>query len=410
MDKVLERSVLCSGGCLHLGGSKSETARALVLQALLPSLVLENASGSDDSVAMVKGLACKGQEVDIGYAGTAMRFLTAYFACRQGREVLLTGSGRMKERPIDVLVSALRSLGADISYVEREGFPPLYIKGVAVRGGEVRMEGGVSSQYASALLLIAPFLPEGLKLTLEGRVTSRPYLEMTVSLLQEVFGKRIASWKGNCIEVFPQEGELRGKGALRIESDWSSASYWYSFVALSDLGTELCLKYFKGDSYQGDRALVELYELLGVHTVFEGDGIRLRRVSAPRLEVLDLDLNATPDIAQTVAVTCLGLGIGCELWGLHTLKIKETDRLLALQTEMRKMGAKVEVSDDSLRLEAGAKLKSGVRIATYDDHRMAMAFTPLMLKVRLIIENSGVVSKSYPDFWEDVSKNVQLAE
>lgn len=398
MDKKLSKSVLISGKKIEISGSKSETNRLLLLQAIYPEIVMKNASESDDSEVMRKALQQQTGKIDIHHAGTAMRFLTAFFAVQEGKEVILTGSTRMKQRPIHILVQALQDLGAEILYLENEGYPPLHIKGKSLGIREVTMLANVSSQYISALLLIAPFLSKGLKIKLQGELTSVPYIKMTLSLLSEIGVS--SDFEGNTICVQPlkniQEKEVT------VESDWSSASYWYSFVALSDIGTYLKLSSYKESSLQGDSILSEIYTFFGVETIFSNNEIIIRKTKLAKDLIFKYDLRNAPDIAQTIVVTCFGLGLACEISGLHTLKIKETDRLEALKTELSKLGAKIKVSDKALFLESGGIIRQNVSIETYNDHRMAMAFTPLMLKTDIIISDSEVVSKSYPNFWKDV--------
>jgi len=383
---------------LQITGSKSETNRLLLLQALYPGISIENASQSDDSDAMQAALAGNGTVVDIHHAGTAMRFLTAYYAIQEGREVVLTGSPRMKERPIGVLVEALRTLGADIDYTENDGFPPLRIKGKKLKNNKVSIKADVSSQYITALLLIAAKLENGLEITLDGEITSLPYLQMTLSLLKGVGID--AGFDGTVIKVM-QTTDNYQPTTITVESDWSSASYFYSIVALSEEGTTVTLSSYKANSLQGDSALAEIFSQLGVVTEFNDTTIILRKQNL-KAETLNLELNSTPDIAQTIAVTCFGLGIGCHLTGLHTLKIKETDRLEALKTELEKLGAALAVTNDSLTLQSSVTIHKNIAIATYNDHRMAMAFAPLGSKVPIIINDAQVVSKSYPTFWDDL--------
>lgn len=397
---------------IKVTGSKSETNRLLLLQALFPTVSLENTSNSDDSEVMMKALAlnpapnpeASGQHpeiVDIHHAGTAMRFLTAYFATQENREVIITGSPRMKERPIKILVEALQQLGAEISYEENQGFPPIKIKGKKLSESKVSLPADVSSQYISALLLIAPKLENGLELTLEGKITSIPYIKMTLALLNEIGVETI--FEGNKIVVTSSAVEMP-KQKLIVESDWSSASYFYSIVALSEIGTEIKLSSYKENSLQGDSVLSKIYKNLGVETLFENNQIVLRRSFELNLQSQILDLNEAPDIAQTIAVTCFGLGIGCHLTGLHTLKIKETDRLEALRIELEKLGADITVTDDSLTLRISSVTERNVAINTYNDHRMAMAFAPLALITDIIINDAEVVSKSFPDFWNDLKQ------
>jgi len=382
---------------LNITGSKSETNRLLLLKALFPNITLANTSNSDDSEVMQKALAGNDEIVDIHHAGTAMRFLTAYFAVNEGREVVMTGSSRMQERPIKILVETLAQLGVEISYLKEEGYPPIKIKGKKVTASKVNLAANVSSQYISALLLVASKLENGLELTLEGEITSIPYIKMTLALLKDLDIK--TSFEGNVIKVYPKEA-VETKEMI-VESDWSSASYFFSLVALAD-AAKITLSSYKENSLQGDSELVSLYEKMGVKTTFENNKMTLEKVAGFNYQDVNFELNNTPDIAQTIVVTCLGLGIGCHLTGLHTLKIKETDRLEALRIELTKLGANISVTNDSLTLVPSQNINHNVHIATYNDHRMAMAFAPLAVKVPIIINDAEVVSKSYPDFWNDL--------
>ena len=398
MDISILKSKLHNHQNIQITGSKSESNRLLLLQALYPEISIDNISNSDDSVLMQKALSSDAEIVDIHHAGTAMRFLTAYFSIQEGREVTLTGSSRMKERPIKILVDALRMLGADITYLENDGFPPIKIVGKKLIENKVSLQANVSSQYISALLLIASRLENGLELNLEGKITSVPYIKMTLSLLNEVGVE--TSFVDNTIEVKPKTLNLKPQ-TLTVESDWSSASYFYSVIALSDIGTEITIASYKKESLQGDSVLAEIYQSFGVETYFNENSVRLVKANAVPTKDLNFHLSDAPDIAQTIAVTAFGLGEACDMTGLHTLKIKETDRLVALKTELEKLGAQVTITNDSLRLEASEIMNTDVLIATYKDHRMAMAFAPLGLKTSISIENADVVSKSYPQFWED---------
>jgi len=385
-------------GSLNITGSKSETNRLLLLQALYPGLTIENRSNSDDSVAMNHALTTDSNLIDIHHAGTAMRFLTAFFATQEGREIVLTGSSRMQERPIGVLVDALRKLGAQISYEKKEGYPPLRISGKALKGGAVSLPANISSQYISALLLIAPHLEEGLNLTLEGEITSLPYLKMTLALLERV---GVHSQFENKNITISQQRIIEDQTQV-VESDWSSASYHFSCVALSSVG-RIVLSSYRQDSLQGDAVLIDVYKKLGVDTRFENNQMILEKINNFELpKTITLDLVEAPDIAQTIAVSCYGLGVACDLSGLHTLKIKETDRLIALENELSKLGAQIRVTEDSLHLSAAQDFKANQTIATYSDHRMAMAFAPLALKIGHQIAEANVVTKSYPDFWNDL--------
>jgi len=417
LDIKLQKSVIRNPqSIIRISGSKSETNRMMLLQALYPTIFIENASDSDDSVVLKQAIAIfdapnshhQTPILNVHHAGTAMRFLTAYFAIQENRTVVLTGSERMKERPIKILVEALRQLGADIAYLENEGFPPLKIIGKKITTSKVTLNANMSSQYISALLLIAPKLENGLKLTLEGEITSLPYVKMTLELLNKIGVK--TNFEGNKIIVSHKSQVINHK--FIVEGDWSSASYWYSIVALSEIGTQISLSSYKKNSLQGDSALVSIYKDFGLESIFnEDNSITISKTmnchsndseQAKQLSIVNYQLNNCPDIAQTIAVTCFGLGIGCYLTGLHTLKIKETNRLEALKIELTKLGASISVTNDSFTLESSSKINANIKIATYNDHRMAMAFAPLAIKVPLVIETAEVVSKSYPDFWADL--------
>ncbi len=409
MNLTLHKSKIQNSSSVTITGSKSESNRMLLLQALYPQINIVNLSNSDDSQVMQTALKSQEKIIDIHHAGTAMRFLTAFFATQEGREVILTGSSRMKERPIRVLVDALNDLGAEITYTESEGCPPLRIKGKRLKNNKVSLKANISSQYISALLLIASKLESGLELTLEGEITSVPYINMTLELLSKIGIS--TSFVDNKISVKPPTTNLQPQ-TLVVESDWSSASYFYSIVALSDIGIEIKLSSYNENSLQGDSVLCNIYNDFGVQTTFAQNSINIKKIENCQLKTVAYELNNAPDIAQTIAVTCFGLGIGGYLTGLHTLKIKETDRLLALKTELEKLDAEIDVSDDSLTLKANdifdfpknskhskVEVES---ISTYNDHRMAMAFAPLALKTYIQIEDAMVVSKSYPTFWEDL--------
>lgn len=385
---------------ITISGSKSESNRLLILQKLFPEISIENLSDSDDSVHMQHALSTQKELVDIGHAGTAMRFLTSYFATNPDREIVLTGSERMQNRPIKILVDALQDLGAKITYKDKIGFPPIRISGTKITKESVKINGNVSSQYISSLLLIAPKLENGLKIELLGEITSIPYIKMTLSLLHQLGIE--TTFKGNIIQVFPKK--TIQKQTIVVESDWSSASYFYSIVALSEIGSAITLSAYKKESLQGDSCLATIYEHFGVQTIFSENAITLKKVQKSNKESLKIDLKNAPDIAQTIAVTCFAEGIACELSGLHTLKIKETDRLEALKAELFKFGAAINVTDNSLTLVADSPPLGGLgeAIATYNDHRMAMAFAPLAMKVPIKILNAEVVTKSYQKFWEDL--------
>lgn len=385
---------------ITISGSKSESNRLLILQKLFPEILIQNLSDSDDSVHMQHALSTEDGRVDIGHAGTAMRFLTSYFAVNDGRDTVLTGSQRMQNRPIEILVNALNNLGASIEYLEKVGYPPIRIKGTKITKDKVQINGNVSSQYISSLLLIASKLENGLEIELIGKITSVPYIKMTLSLLTQLGIEN--KFEGNFIKVFPKT-EIQ-KQTIVVESDWSSASYFYSIVALSKIGSEITLSAYKKESLQGDSCLAEIYQHFGVETVFGEHSIILKKTKVSNKEILEIDLKNAPDIAQTIAVTCFAEKIACNLSGLHTLKIKETDRLEALHDELSKLGALISVTDKSLHLEKSSEIKKNIAIKTYSDHRMAMAFAPLALLVPIKILNAEVVTKSYQKFWEDMQQ------
>ncbi|WP_396633562.1 3-phosphoshikimate 1-carboxyvinyltransferase [Maribacter sp. R86514] len=385
---------------ITITGSKSESNRSLLLAALFPDIKIENISNSDDAQVMAKGLEISEGTVDIHHAGTAMRFLTGYFSSQEGKDVILTGSKRMTERPIKILVEALRTLGAEISYVQDEGYPPIKIKGQRIVKERVSLPANVSSQYISSLLLIAPSLENGLELELVGKITSVPYIKMTLALLEEIGVE--TSFEGNIIKVWPKAKVE--PTTLVVESDWSSASYFYGICALGAPGTEITLSAYKQKSLQGDSVLADIYTAFGVETTFGENKVTLKKTDKKVLTENEIDLANAPDIAQTIAVTCFGLGVGCHLTGLHTLKIKETDRLEALNTELSKLGANISVTDKTLTIVPSTEINADVAIDTYNDHRMAMAFAPLAMKTTLFVNDAEVVSKSYPDFWNDLKQ------
>jgi 3-phosphoshikimate 1-carboxyvinyltransferase len=397
---------------IRLSGSKSITNRLLILKEVLElDLSLENISTSEDTRHLQKALQQiknKTQAtIDIGHAGTDMRFLTAYLASKEG-EWVLTGSERMKQRPIGELVDTLRSLGADISYLEKDNFPPLKINGKKLKGAKIEIDGSISSQFISALLLISPKFENGLDLTLKNEIVSWPYIQMTLDLLSE-FGSKVSTVL-NTIKVTPSSTLHFPSSIYSIESDWSAASYWYSFVSLSKNAT-ITLTGLKRSSSQGDSVLSKIYSELGVSSEFKDKKLILTKNSTITKNFV-YDFTDCPDLAQTVAVSCFGLGIKAELTGLKTLKIKETDRILALKTELEKFGAIVSITENSIRInDKRLKTQDGqptveyrlLTIETYNDHRMAMSFAPLALVFGpLSIEDPNVVSKSYPLFWEDL--------
>ena len=393
---------------IELTGSKSESNRALILNALSQGKVqVRNLSSADDTVVLSKSLADaasytgRGEPltVNIGPAGTAMRFLSAYFAVT-GAKTLLTGSERMKQRPIGILVDALRQLGADITYAEAAGYPPLLFPGnFRQKSAGISIRGNVSSQYITALLLVASSLPQGLELHIEGELTSRPYVEMTLAMLGEA-GIRY-EWSGSRISIARQDFQ---NATLTVEPDWSAASYWYSIAALSE-SSIIELPWLKQNSLQGDSRISSVMENFGIYTTFTEHGLRLEKKEADT-KPLFFDLKDCPDLAQTVVVCCAGLGRDASFTGLETLKIKETDRIKALQNELSKIGVELREENEVYHLSCSSlHFPDRISIATYEDHRMAMAFAPLALRVKeLEIQEPAVVGKSYPSFWEDLKK------
>ena len=386
---------------VQLPASKSISNRALILNALSYSPYdIQNLSDCDDTEVMVKALNSDSRDFDIKAAGTAMRFLTAFLSKIVG-EWTITGTERMKNRPIKLLVDALNSLGARIEYIEKEGYPPLRIFGSALQGGEISLAGGVSSQYISALLMIAPLMEKGLTLHLEGNIFSRPYINLTLQLMEQ-FGVK-AIWNGQTIKILPQEYKpIR----FTVESDWSAASYWYSIMALSKNAEIELLGLFK-NSLQGDAAGAKLFAQLGVGTTFTDRGVVLK-YNGNAVKKLIYNFVNEPDLAQTFVVTCVLLNIPFRFTGLQSLKIKETDRIEALKTELRKLGYLLTDSNDSILEWNGERCEPEADpiIATYEDHRMAMAFAPaaLVLPKGLKVADPEVVTKSYPAYWEDLRK------
>lgn len=404
---------------IQLPASKSISNRALIIHALGKGDCLpENLSDCDDTRVMVKALTEGGDTIDILAAGTAMRFLTAYFSITPGQRIL-TGTARMQQRPIQLLVNALRQLGADIAYTNREGFPPLRIRGkepnncelknyeqeVCEQGkketlcSELTLQGNVSSQYISALLMIGPMLPHGLTLHLSGNIISRPYIDLTLQLMGE-FGAKAEWTSESTITVHPQPYH---SVPFTVESDWSAASYWYEMAALSE-EAEIELTGLFPNSYQGDSRGRELFSQLGVETAFTPHGVKLTK-SGQRVERMEADLVDIPDLAQTFVVTCALLNIPFRFTGLQSLKIKETDRITALRNELRKLGYAIEEENDSVLYWNGERCEAEVSplIATYEDHRMAMAFAPAALCCPSVrIAHPHVVSKSYPRYWDDL--------
>ena len=394
------------GGTAQLPASKSEANRALILQALAGGGTVGNLSDAHDTQLMRRLLAAApGTDVlDAEDAGTVMRFLTAYLAVSDWRG-RLTGTARMQERPIAVLVDALQQAGVAIAYVRNAGFPPLDLAGFAASSArtsptELAVRGDISSQYISALLMVGPHLPGGLRLRLTGAVGSRPYIDMTVALMR-LFG---ADCDVESDTIWVRAGAYRPTN-YTVEADWSAASYWYAMVALGTPGSEITLPGLRQQSLQGDQAIAGMMVPFGVETTFLPDGVHLRQQPTARDNALSLDFTDCPDLAQTVAVVAAALGRPVEMTGLESLRIKETDRIAALQTELAKFGGALrEVADGRFRAESDGFSVAGQSVATYHDHRMAMAFAPLALRGPLTVEAPGVVKKSYPQFWKELAQ------
>ena len=399
MFKITKKSKSIEG-VLNISGSKSESNRLLILRAFTSYFDIKNISDSDDTNVMISAINSNQEEIDIGHAGTAMRFLTSYFSSINNSSVILTGSKRMKERPISILVDALRELEVEISYIKNEGYPPIKIKGKEINKKQVKLPANVSSQYITSLMMLGVSLQNGLVINLSTEITSLPYIEMTKKIIERIGGN--VKLKSNQILI----DSLSNKKIPNqlVESDWSSASYFYSMVALSDL-SDLTLKTYYKDSIQGDSDLAEIYKKFGVKTTYINNGIHLSKSDDKIEKKISLDLSNNPDLAQTIVVTCLGLEIDCDLYGLQTLKIKETDRLRALKSEIEKFGVdKIEITQNSLHLQNNSQLKSHISIDTYNDHRMAMSFAPLSLLYPIIINDPMVVTKSYVSFWDHLKK------
>ena len=385
-------------GNINISGSKSESNRLLTLRAYTSFFNINNLSDSDDTKTMISSLKSDKEEINIGHAGTAMRFLTSYYSSILNSSKILTGSSRMKERPILILVEALNNLGADIEYIDKKGYPPIKINGKLIYGNEIALPADVSSQYISSLMMLGVSINQGLKIKLSTKITSLPYIYMTKKIIERI---------GGIVDIKPDEIIIKQLVSNKIpdqivESDWSSASYFYSLVALSD-SSDITLSSFFNNSIQGDSRIVDIYKQFGVETKFLNDKIYLKKNNIDLPDSISINLRDNPDLAQTIVVTCLGLGVNCKLEGLHTLKLKETDRLLALKREIEKFEVdSITISNQSITLKNNSKLKSGVSINTYDDHRMAMSFAPLSMINPIIIINPEVVSKSYLNFWNDM--------
>lgn len=406
---IIKKSELIDGKNIQITGSKSISNRLLILGKLFGNIDILNLSNSQDTTLLKKALESDSELIDIHHAGTAMRFLTSYYSIlsgdegSEGRKTILTGSDRMKNRPIRPLVDALKSLGADITYLEKEGYPPLQIIGKKLEKNSVKISANVSSQFLTSLILIGGKLENGLTLELEGEITSRPYLEMTLKILNEIGVK--SHLAESTIEILPHPENARIEH-YEVESDWSSASYFYSLAAIGR--KSITLKSYHTLSLQGDSVIKEIYwKYFGINTVSDYAENSITLLPEPAFEypdLISLDMNDCPDIAQTLCVTATALKIPFVITGLHTLKVKETDRLVALQNELLKIGAKTYITAEKIESSEFIEPEDNISIATYNDHRMAMAFAPFALVKELNIENEDVVEKSYPEFWEDFEK------
>ena len=386
-------------GKIDLAGSKSINNRALIIRALCnEDFPIQRMANAKDTETLQRLLASKSDVLDAGPAGTTFRFMTAFLSLQEGTQTL-TGSERMKQRPIGVLVEALRTLGANIEYLENDGYPPLKIHTPnPLTVNQLSIPASVSSQYISALLMIAPTLENGLELTLTGKIVSRPYIQMTLNLMA-YFGVN-HEWKGNMISVKPQKYQPR---EFTVEADWSAASYYYAIAAFANDDLDLQLDGLFENSVQGDAVIAKIGEHFGIQSQFNETGVRLTKVKNHIPSDFNYNFLECPDIAQTLAVICGGLGVKGEFSGLETLKIKETDRVAALNAELAK--AKVnfeELSFDTCKIEGKATFDATPQFPTYEDHRMAMAFAPLAMLHEVLIEAPKVVEKSYPDFWKDL--------
>lgn len=402
--KKLEKSKLQRNQTLQISGSKSISNRLLILESLFSNIKIGNLSNSQDTQLLRKALSSESETIDIHHAGTAMRFLTSYFSIQEGKTIILTGSGRMKERPIKNLVAALQNLNVEIEYLENEGFPPLKIKGRKITRSKVDVPANISSQFITSLLLIAGKLENGLEINLIGEVTSRSYIEMTLDILTR-FGIK-NSFVGNTIKVESFINNHSSTIYYEVESDWSSASYFYSFAAI---GREtIHLKSFNKESTQGDSAIADIYEkYFGIKTIFteEENKVSLQPIEGFQYpDRIILNMNNCPDIAQTLCVTASALKTPFEISGLGTLKVKETDRLLALHNELKKLGVETVITDSTIKSVSFKSPQENISIKTYQDHRMAMSFAPFCLIKELNIEDENVVEKSYPLFWKDLSE------
>ncbi len=407
MSYIVRKAQKDLKGDIYLPSSKSESNRLLVIDAIIGTedLIIENLSTSNDTKVLKNALETllrlKGTNIsvtlDMQDSGTAMRFITA-FASAINVKSLITGSERMKERPLGILVNTLKQIGASIRYLNNEGYPPIIVEGKRIKGGVIDIDATISSQYISALMLLAPKMTNGLIMYLKGDIASYPYIHMTAKVM-EYFGIEILMHE-NAIAIKKQQYSSRREYV--VESDWSAASYWYEMAALSE-DVDLFLHGLKKDSIQGDSIIAELYTQFGVHTEYLENGVRLTKTNNHCQHFVQ-NFRNYPDMVQTLVCTAAGLGISGEFKGLHNLRFKETDRIHALHTELKDLGLTLDSSEDQIKIER-SEIQASRAIRTFADHRMAMAFAPLAIPLgEIIIESPNVVSKSYPDFWEDLKK------
>jgi 3-phosphoshikimate 1-carboxyvinyltransferase len=402
MKKVqIKPSDLCDQSSIEISGSKSESNRVLILKSIYKNIKLSNLSNSDDTAVLKSALDNLNDNIDIHHAGTAMRFLTAYLSTLQGKKFILTGSKRMKERPIGVLVEALRKLGFSINYLQKNGYPPLVIQGGVSNKSTIKLRSSVSSQFISALILIGSTFKNGLAIILEGKIISKPYINLTLNVLKKL--GIVHSFRKNIIEI-ENTDRIKYSDYL-IESDWSSSSYFYSIVAINKK-ISIKLGSFFRKSFQGDSILKQIFINLGVKTNFlnENEILISPIKNYKRPDKLSFNLIDSPDLAQTVAVTCMALKIPVKIIGLQTLKIKETDRILALYNELSKFGAKIKFDDSSIEISPPTEFNININIDTYNDHRMALSLAPMGLIVPISINDPNVITKSFPAYWNNLTQ------
>ncbi|MDC0584146.1 3-phosphoshikimate 1-carboxyvinyltransferase [Bacteroidales bacterium] len=400
MTYIVEKNNTSLTGIIDLPTSKSISNRLLIIRALTQDgFPIHNISISKDTELMLAAFESTADDINIGHAGTTMRFLTAYHVAKN-KERKIFGSERMHNRPIAKLVDALRQLNADVTYLEKEGFPPLHIKPTELQGNKVEIDGSVSSQYITALLMVAPELPNGLNLIIKNRLVSQAYVKLTLSLMEYLGVKH--TWNDNVITIEKQQYSPK---EMTVEADWSGASYWYEMAALCD-NVDITIKGLQSDSLQGDSVIANIYTQFGVHSKFENNTVKLTKHNVS-CAYFDFDFSDCPDLVQTVVPTCVIKKIPFKITGAETLRIKETDRIAALQTELAKLGANIKETKPGTLIWSGndeINIPDNVAFDTYDDHRMALAFAPLAIASKIKINEPNVVVKSYPNFWEHLKQ------